>query len=162
MSELSCLINLKNLSRSLKRVKMNKINKINKINKFHALKKGIEFIELFDEFMFEVDVEECVLMVKCITTNFVVYNKDTFIQFTNKNDLIYWFLNKICLNSINLITNYNSNFIYKSRPDVYISVKIIQKSYRKYRLRTARIRNDLVIRGLTEYFFHPSRLTFEI
>ena len=137
---------------------------MNKINKFRALKKGIDFIVLFDGFMFEVDVEECVLMViySFITTNFVVYNKDTFIQFTNKNDLIYWFLNKICLNSINLITNYNSNFIYKSRPDVYISVKIIQISYRKYRLRTARIRNDLVIRGLTEYFFHPSRLTFEI
>ena len=40
--------------------------------------------------------------------------------------------------------------------------KIIQREYRRYRIKTARIRNDLVIRGLTEYFYHPSRLTFEI
>ena len=40
--------------------------------------------------------------------------------------------------------------------------KIIQRYYRKYRLKKARLRNDLVIRGLMEYFYHPSRLTFEI
>ena len=40
-------------------------------------------------------------------------------------------------------------------------VNIIQREYRKYLLRTARIRNDLVIRGLTELWFHPSRVSFE-
>jgi hypothetical protein len=38
----------------------------------------------------------------------------------------------------------------------------IQDKWRKYRLRTARDRNDLVIRGLAEYFGHPSRQNFSI
>ena len=37
----------------------------------------------------------------------------------------------------------------------------IQRSWRKYRIRTARYRNDLVLHGLAEYFFHPSRVKFE-
>ena len=43
-----------------------------------------------------------------------------------------------------------------------LSAKYIQKVWRKYRLRTSRIRNDLVIHGLAEYWGHPSRMTFEI
>ena len=43
-----------------------------------------------------------------------------------------------------------------------LSAKYIQKAWRKYRLRTSRIRNDLVIHGLAEYWGHPSRMTFEI
>ena len=133
------------------------------MNKFHALKKGIDFIILFNEFRFEVDVDEYVLTViyaNFITTHFVVYNKDTtlFKKFTNKNDLIYWFLKINCLNSIKLITSYNSNFIYNKK---YKNSIVIQREYRKYRLRTARIRNDLVIRGLTELWFHPSKILFE-
>ena len=38
----------------------------------------------------------------------------------------------------------------------------IQRRWRKYRLKTARVRNDLVLHGLAEYFFHPSRISFEI
>jgi len=38
----------------------------------------------------------------------------------------------------------------------------IQRIWRKYLLRNARIRNDLVLHGLAEYFFHPSRISFEI
>ena len=41
-------------------------------------------------------------------------------------------------------------------------VLIIQKYWKRYRIRSARIRNDLVIKGLAEYWFHPSRLTFEL
>ena len=34
----------------------------------------------------------------------------------------------------------------------------IQQAWKKYRIRTARIRNDLIIHGLAEYWFHPSRV----
>lgn len=37
----------------------------------------------------------------------------------------------------------------------------IQQAWKKYRIRTARIRNDLVIHGLAQYWFHPSRVILE-
>ena len=40
--------------------------------------------------------------------------------------------------------------------------EIIQKYWRKYRLKTARIRNDLVLHGLAEWWYHPSRISFEM
>jgi hypothetical protein len=43
-----------------------------------------------------------------------------------------------------------------------LSAKYIQQAWRKYRLRTSRVRNDLVIHGLAIYWGHPSRLTFNI
>ena len=41
-------------------------------------------------------------------------------------------------------------------------VSIIQRLWRKHYLRGARIRNDLVIHGLAEYWFHPSRISFDL
>ena len=38
---------------------------------------------------------------------------------------------------------------------------VILRCYRKYKLRTAKIKNDLVIRGLSERWYHPSRISFE-
>ena len=46
--------------------------------------------------------------------------------------------------------------------DKDISASVIQQAWRRYRLRTSRLRNDLVIHGLAEYWGHPSRLTFNI
>jgi hypothetical protein len=40
--------------------------------------------------------------------------------------------------------------------------EIIQKYWRKYRLKTARIRNDLVLHGLAEWWYHPSRISFDM
>jgi hypothetical protein len=61
--------------------------------------------------------------------------------------------------------------IYGSSGTIYINrtlydykeyfAEIIQKAYRRYRLKTARLRNDLVIHGLMEYFYHPSRMFFD-
>ena len=48
------------------------------------------------------------------------------------------------------IYNYKNNF-----------AQTIQVAWRKNRLRTARIRNDLVLHGLAEYFYHPSKITFD-
>ena len=39
-------------------------------------------------------------------------------------------------------------------------VSIIQRYWKRYRIRTAKIRNDLVLHGLAEYFYHPSRISF--
>ena len=60
---------------------------------------------------------------------------------------------------------YNVNtpvFLVKFYNDKKLAALKILKYYRKYRLRTSRIRNDLVIHGLAEYFGHPSRITFDI
>jgi len=38
----------------------------------------------------------------------------------------------------------------------------IQQAWKKYRIKTARIRNDLVIHGLMERWFHKSKINFEI
>ena len=39
---------------------------------------------------------------------------------------------------------------------------ILQTSWRKYRLRTTRDRNDLTLRGLAEYFGHPRFQDFSV
>lgn len=48
------------------------------------------------------------------------------------------------------IYNYKNNF-----------AQTIQVAWRKNRLRTARIRNDLILHGLAEWWYHPSRITFD-
>jgi len=69
----------------------------------------------------------------------------------NKNELM------LVLLTLNIMC------IYVGKKLIYFKcIDVILRSYRKYKLRTARIRNDLVIRGLTELWYHPSRFTFEI
>ena len=40
----------------------------------------------------------------------------------------------------------------------YTAANTIQKAWRKYFIRSARLRNDLVIHGLIEYWFHPNHI----
>jgi hypothetical protein len=66
---------------------------------------------------------------------------------------------------ISLIQIYYYNGIQKhvvkiNYNDYYPNYVKIQQAWKKYRLRGARIRNDLVIRGLAEYWGHPSRVVF--
>ena len=69
----------------------------------------------------------------------------------NKNELM------IVLLTLNIMS------ITIGKKLIYLKcVNVILRCYRKYKLRTARIRNDLVIRGLAERWYHPSRLTFEV
>jgi len=42
------------------------------------------------------------------------------------------------------------------------AVSTITKYYRAWRLKSARLRNDLALRGLAEYFGHPSRQDFSV
>jgi hypothetical protein len=43
-----------------------------------------------------------------------------------------------------------------------LKIIFIQRAWRKYFLKKVKVKNDLVIHGLAEYFGHPSRLSFEI
>lgn len=76
-----------------------------------------------------------------------------------KNELNYTIENRFC-------DFYEAEFEQDVEQVCIISVPyeviIVQRAWRKYRLRTSRIRNDLVIHGLAEYWGHPSRLTFEV
>ena len=91
----------------------------------------------------------------CIDNYYKIKWYDNFIYFNNKNDLMRYVLN---ITRIITIVKFN----YDKKPIIYYDrSKIILRCYRKYKLRTAKIKNDLVIRGLTERWFHPSRLTFE-
>ena len=83
----------------------------------------------------------------------IIDNKQELIKFLfNKQELIKFLFKK----NVNLIKINKKNFYLN-----IIAIIIIQRGYRMYRIKTARIRNDLVIRGLSELWFHPSRLTFE-
>jgi len=37
-----------------------------------------------------------------------------------------------------------------------------ERAWRKFKLRTTRERNDLLLRGLAEYWGHPSRVSFDL
>jgi hypothetical protein len=100
---------------------------------------------------------------KCYSCNETIFNKNELINFLLKFQiqLIYIINNKSVAIHYHILNNaffnYN-NIIYYN----YFTprVLIIQQAWKKYRLRNARIRNDLVIHGLAEYFYHPSRMVF--
>ena len=69
----------------------------------------------------------------------------------NKNELM------IVLLTLNIMS------ITIGKKLIYLKcVNVILRCYRKYKLRTAKIKNDLVIRGLSELWYHPSRISFEV
>ena len=74
----------------------------------------------------------------------------------NKNEILVYLLN----------FDIQTIFIYKySCKRIFIYYKgidIIQRMYRKYRIRTAKIRNELVLSGLAARWYHPSNMTFEV
>ena len=73
----------------------------------------------------------------------------------NKDELLVYLLN------FDIQTIFIYKYSYKRIFIYYKGIDIIQRMYRKYKLRTANIRNDLVIRGLSELWYHPSRISFE-
>ena len=91
---------------------------------------------------------------------FIYYNEEYIhyncIYFDNKKDLMLY-LFKFDLTTIQLYGNIKKTYHYKNIP----ANKIIN-AWKRYRIRTARFRNDLVLQGLAEYFFHPSRVSFEL
>jgi len=126
---------------------MTLINCLNKVLGYITINRFSNVLEITtDKNVFIIKYDRCYLL---IYKGVKLYTKQELIKHLFK-DIIYKI--KIYKNSSVLIC-----YCYEKR-----CAHIIQREYRKYRIRTARIRNDLVIRGLTEYFFHPSRLTFKI
>ena len=73
----------------------------------------------------------------------------------NKKETMRYLLKKRDWISIDIYGNLGKSWDFNP-------ANIIQRAVRKYLLRTARIRNDLVIHGLMERWFHPSKINFEI
>ena len=75
-----------------------------------------------------------------------------------KNELLIYLL-KVKIISIRkfgmIFFKWIDEYIYH-----YLDLHIIkiQKAWNKYRIKTARLRNDLVIHGLIEYWFHPNNI----
>jgi len=64
------------------------------------------------------------------------------------------------------LLNHNVRLIFQDDTVLWSAMdsklSLVQDAWRKYRVRTARVRNDVVLKGLAEYFGHPSRQDFSI
>ena len=76
---------------------------------------------------------------------------------THKRKFILYLLSQSIV-SIVLYGSIGINYVNHEWYNVDVQARTIQKAWRQYRIRTARTRNDLVIHGLAEYWFHPSRV----
>ena len=74
----------------------------------------------------------------------------------NKQELIRHLFKKN-VNFLNIFINHYEIVFYLNK----YAIIVIQKAWKRYRMKTAKIRNDLVIRGLSELWYHPSRISFE-
>ena len=123
----------------------------------NCLNKSLDFIvqrEHRYSSVLEITTNKIVIIVK-YNEYFQLINKG--VKLYNKHDLIkILFKNIICTMKIYNKSKFFITYCYKNK-----YATIIQRGYRRYRIRTARIRNDLVIHGLTELWFHPLKLTFE-
>jgi len=150
--------------------------KMRQKNVFNAINKGIEIIEKYPT------LELCVNILK-YNSPFKNYNVLHTIQCTNglfyaTTSIYSYVLDKKTIKkhlldfNNNVLSKIVSINLYGTIKQKYIDTigyhykndyaNIIQKAWKKYRIKTARIRNDLVIRGLSEYWYHPSRMSFEI
>ena len=80
----------------------------------------------------------------------------------NKQNLMKYLLNKSDIFSVDIYGSIGIYYINEIWYYTNIQANTIQKAWKQYRIRTARTRNDLVLKGLSEYWFHPSRILFEI
>jgi hypothetical protein len=114
-------------------------------------------------------LELCIQVFFCRSLYIFKYNDCNYvlrttsdIRFKTKSDVLRYILITYDISSIKIYGSlrgfYNTEILYDFKIN---SINIIQRVYRKYRLRTAKIRNDLVIRGLSEYFYHPSKIDFD-
>jgi hypothetical protein len=89
---------------------------------------------------------------------FFVSNSMNFLRFLTFQELSDWFINYFKDKNFTIIQEGPCKTLYNS-DDGYI--KIVQKIYRKYRIKTAFVRNQLIMKGLAEYWYHPSKLSFD-
>ena len=101
--------------------------------------------------------------ISFVNDHFLLKCKKSFFQYELPIEIAMRLLLGWGINEIEIYGSVGIKYInkilyhYKS-----VFAETIQKFYRKYRLRTARIRNDLVLHGLAEWWYHPSRVNFQI
>jgi len=124
---------------------------------FSALVKAVNIIEKYNCVSLEVNSIIYIRHDKYYNifnlTNGLVSDKNELVF--NKDELLVYLLN------FNIQTIFTYLYSYKRTFYYYKGIDIIQRMYRKYKLRTAKIRNELVLSGLAARWYHPSRLSFE-
>lgn len=80
----------------------------------------------------------------------------------NKQNLMKYLLKESDIFSVDIYGSIGIYYINETWYYTNTQANTIQKAWKKYRIRTARTRNDLVIHGLAEYWGCPSRILFEI
>jgi hypothetical protein len=130
-------------------------------NLFSSLKSVLQIIKKYPT------IEICVTTIDQSYTISYYENFDHYDVKYNYNSLTINHVMKLLLKkNIHLIEIYGSIGIKYVNKILYNYKKVfaikIQKAWRKYIIHGARIRNDLVLHGLAEYFYHPSRISFDI
>ena len=133
---------------------------------FSALKHSLEIIKKYPSME---------LYIMCIDEMYTISYHKNFVDETFYIKCTKFILHTLTINKVMQLLLENiidSIEIYGSIGIRYVNRTIynyknkfaqtIQIAWRKHRLRTARIRNDLVLHGLAEWWYHPSKITFEI
>ena len=132
------------------------------MNPYSALKHGIKLIKKYPILELCVTTLDEIYTVCFVRDNFLLKCKKSFFQYelpieTVMRLLLEWGINEIEIyGSVRIV--YLNKILYNHKA---VFVEKIIKAYRRYRLKTARIRNDLVLHGLAEYWYHPSKLSFD-
>ena len=118
------------------------------LSPFSALNKALN---IKDELCVIVQICNLKFIIRYDSYNLYAMHYNSSKNLLNKNELM------IVLLTLNIMS------ITIGKKLIYLKcVNVILRCYRKYKLRTAKIKNDLVIRGLSELWYHPSRISFEV
>ena len=153
----------------VKRMKLNGMT----LNPYIALKNGLRLIRKYPTMELRVSMVNLstiginLQFDKIYTINYkydiFYYHYGQRIRFDLTRDLLMLYLLNYQIKCIEIYGSVGLRYINKVLYDYKQSfAETIQRYYRKYRLKKARLRNDLVIRGLMEYFYHPSRISFKL
>jgi hypothetical protein len=129
---------------------------------FSSLKHGLELIKKYNSMELCITTIDQIYTIHCHNDLFYIKcTKEILLEVPLKRvmEILFYFI----IDSIEIYGSigirYISRIVYNYKNKF---AQTIQVAWRKYRLRTARKRNDLVLHGLAEWWYHPSRITFEI
>ena len=97
-----------------------------------------------------------------LNDNFYFIDDNFISNSLNKQNLMKYLLKESDIFSVDIYGSIGIYYINETWYYTNTQANTIQKAWKKYRIRTARTRNDLVIHGLAEYWGCPSRILFEI
>ena len=130
-------------------------------NIFRALNQALYVIKKYNTLELCIFNSDCSFKIRYDNNYLVRTIKINTTSFCKKDLLIY--LLKIDITKIQLYGSIGINYVNKiGYQYTDISANKIINAWKRYRIRTARIRNDLVLKGLAEYWFHPSKINFEL